>query len=388
MATRSVDVESLPPNKSQPSIIPTSRSIQRNMNLLKATRWLGVVVRFALVACVVLVLLLLFWPKKQQHLSISHEFGIGLDLSPSYATVAVSYPNGSVQTIARVKGDDIYREMMLRLSLSSSQHVHKPYDTMGDAISDIPRQLWRDTWKKLGLPCSRDVGKLSRMIRALRDQASNFVGEPVSAAAISGPHLAALYLEDIQDAFEYLSLAYIDLGPSWSFQHIPTTLAAYAGNGLGICQDYKDEAACNEEERQMRSKYVLAVGYTLTSLTTSLATISDWQYLPERSTLENLRLGYGYRHEESYWEEVRSVLRFPVVNTAIEKNISVVLVSGDADRKPRFIEVLGEVVDDVIDGVPAIADHEPEFSAAKGIAELAKRSIFRQGKRQDAMSEL
>ncbi|KAI0814306.1 hypothetical protein GGR55DRAFT_426072 [Xylaria sp. FL0064] len=368
--------------------MPTSRSIQRNMSLLKATRWLGVVVRFVFVACVVLVSLLLFWPQKRQHLSISHEFGIGFDLSPSYATVAVSYPNGSIQTIARVEGDETYREMMLRLSLPSSQHAHKPYDNMGDSISDIPRQIWRDTWKKLGLPCSKDVGKLSRMIRALRDQASNFVGEPVSAAAISGPHLAALYLEDIKDAFEYLSLAYIDLGPSWYFQHISTTLAAYAGNGLGICQDYQDKAACSEEERHMRSKYVLAVGYTHTSLITSLVTVSDWQYLPERSTLENLRLGYDYRHEESYWEEVRSVLRFPAVNTAIEKNITVVLVSGDAARKPRFMKVLGEVVDDVIDGVPALTDHDPEFSAAKGIAELAKRSIFRQGKGRDTMSEL
>ncbi|KAI0427303.1 hypothetical protein F5Y09DRAFT_316568 [Xylaria sp. FL1042] len=138
----------------------------------------------------------------------------------------------------------------------------------------------------------------------------------------------------------------------------------------------------------MPPKYVLAVGYTHTSLTTSLSTASDWEYLPEKSALENLRLGYDDRHKESYWEAVRFALRFPVVNSAIESNISVVLVSGDADNEPRFGELLGEVVDGFIDGMPAIADYEPKFSTAKGIAELAKRAIFRQGKQQDTVSEL
>ncbi|KAI0971688.1 hypothetical protein F4678DRAFT_71698 [Xylaria arbuscula] len=383
--------DSLPPRQSWISTNPKSRPGERKIILLGTVRLLGVIVCFAFVACLVLVLVPFIWPTEQRHPSTPQEFGIGFDLSPAYATVAVSYPDGSIRPIARVEGDEEYREMMYRLSLPSSQHVHKPYRGVGDAISDIPRQIRRSARKKLGLPCSKDVATLSRMIQVLRYQASSFVGEPVSAAAISAPHLRALYNEDIEEAFEYLSLVYIKLGPSWYSHYLPTTLAVCAGNGLGICRDYKDQAACWDEEWNMRSRYMLAVGYTRTSITTSLATITGWQNLSERAAYEILDLGHDNRHnrdEESYWIEVRTLLRLPVVHSPIRSNISTVLVSGDAATKLRFREVLGEAVDSVLDGVPAIFDHEPEFSAARGVAELAKRAILRQRKGQDTMSEL
>jgi hypothetical protein len=67
-----------------------------------------------------------------------------------------------------------------------------------------------------------------------------------------------------------------------------------------------------------------------------------------------------------------------------------VLVFRDAIEEPDFRKVLGEVVDDILNGEPVIVDLEPEFSAAKGVAELAKRAIFNQKKEQglDAASEL
>ncbi|KAI1302655.1 hypothetical protein F5Y03DRAFT_385438 [Xylaria venustula] len=379
MSTEPVNVDSIPPRQSW---IPASSK----------SRAVRVVVCFAFVACVVLVFVPFIWPTEKRHPSTPQEFGIGFDLSPAYATVAVSYPNGSIYSIARVEGDEEYREMMYRLSLPSSQHVHKPYHgNIGDAVSDIPRQIRRSARKKLGLPCSKDVATLSRIIQVLRYQASSFVGEPISAAAISAPHLRALYNEDIEEALEYLSLAYIKPGPSWYFYHLPTTLAVCAGNGIGICRDYKDQAACWDEEWKMRSQYMLAVGYTHTSLTTSLATITGWQNLPERPAYEDLNLGYDARHkygDESYWVWVRTLLRLPVVISVSKSNISTVLVSGDAATKLVFREVLGEVINDVFEGVPAIVDHEPEFSAAKGAAELAKRAIFRQRKEQETASEL
>ncbi|KAI8944087.1 hypothetical protein F4801DRAFT_260946 [Xylaria longipes] len=354
------------------------------MKLLKAARYFGAILLFAFVAWV----LLLSLPEKQHHLSITHNFGIGFDLSPSYATVAVSYPNGSIQSIARVEGDGAYREMMLRLSLPSSQHLHQPYQDVGEAIRDSPRRTVRNTRKRLGIPSSGDVGTLGNMIHALRDQASEFVGEPVSAAAISIPHLAALYGEDLHDAFEYLSLAYLEFFPFSNFRPIHASIAAYAGNGLGLCRDYRDAAACEEEEFHIPSQFALAVSYTHTSLTTSQAHVSNAYYLEETPTLENLRLGYDARHQESYWEAVQHMLQSPVVDSPVQRNISIVLVFGDTTGKPRFRGVLREVVDNVLGGQPEIVDQQPEFSAARGAAELAKRAIFRQTKELDTASEL
>ncbi|KAI1126083.1 hypothetical protein F5Y10DRAFT_245580 [Nemania abortiva] len=372
MSTRPVSFTASSPDQSHTTAVPEPRSAQRNMKLQKATRYFGAVLVFAFFAWV----LLLSLPEKRHHLSVTQSFGIGFDLSPSYATVAISYPNGSIQPIARVEGDGAYKEMMFRLSLPSSQHLHQPYENTGESISDIPRQIWRNSRKKIGLPASRDVGILSNMIHALREEATRYVGETVSAAAISIPHLTALYGDDLHDAFEYLSLAYLDFYPFSNYRPIPASIAAYAGNGLGLCEDYRDTAACGEEEFNIPSQFALAIGYTHTSLTTSQAHVSSAYYIEETPALENLRLGYDARHEENYWDAVRHMLQSPVVDSPVQRNISMVLLFGDAAEEPRFREVLQGVIDDVLGGQVEIVDQQPEFSAAKGVAELAKRATF------------
>ncbi|KAK9783906.1 hypothetical protein SCAR479_00465 [Seiridium cardinale] len=354
--------------------------------------------------CVAWVLLLSF-PEKQHHISITHDFGIGFDLSPSYGTVAVSYPNGSIHPIAKVEGDAAYRKLMLRLSLPSSQHIQyassapfishytdhlasKPHQNVREAIDDIPRQAWRDSRKKIGLPASGDVGTISNMVKALREQASSFVGQAISVAAISVPHLAALYGEDLHDAFEYLSLGHLELYPFWNLQPIPSTVAAYAGNGLGLCENYTDTAACHEEEARIPRRYALAVSYTHGGLITSQSKVALAYGIEEIPSLENLKLGYDARHGEYYWEKVRHMLRSPVVDSLILRNVSMVLLQGDASELPQFREILDEVVDDVIRVQPDILDQEPIFSASKGTAELAKRAIFRQMQTTATESEL
>ncbi|KAI8626755.1 hypothetical protein F5Y19DRAFT_487986 [Xylariaceae sp. FL1651] len=317
------------------------------MSLPKSACCLGAILIFAFMALVLLIAL----PKKEQNLSITHSFGIGFDLSPSYATVAVSYPNGSIQKLPEFR-------------------------------------IWRDTRQKICLPSSGNVGTLSNMIYALRARAKSYVGEPVSAATISIPHLAALYTEDLRDAFEYLSLFYLEIYPYFNDRSIPVSLASYAGNGLGLYEDYRDDAACTEEESHIPSLFALTVGYTHSSLTTSQARLSSAYYIKEIPALENLRLGYDARHEESYWEAVRHMLQSPVVDSHVPRNISMVILFGDATEMPRFREVLGGMIDDVLGDQVQIVDQQPEFSAAKGVAELAKRAIFKHGHVQDISSEL
>lgn len=84
MATHPVDFDSSSPDQPQTPLLPKSRpSPRQKMNFHKVLRWLGVVLLFVIVAKV----LLLSFPKRQHRLSITHDFGIGFDLSPSYAYV-------------------------------------------------------------------------------------------------------------------------------------------------------------------------------------------------------------------------------------------------------------------------------------------------------------
>lgn len=105
-------------------------------------------------------------------------------------------------------------------------------------------------------------------------------------------------------------------------------------------------------------------------------------YIREENTLEDLRLGYNARHgspnENIYWGRVRNVLKYPVVKGMIQRNSSKALLHGDAAEVPKFREVLEEALEEVIEGAPEIVDQQPEMSAAKGVAEMAKRAVFRQ----------
>lgn len=268
----------------------------------------------------------------------------------------------------------------------SDTDASKPYQNVGEAISDIARQTLRDARKKLGLPSSRDVKVLSNMIRALQDQALQFVGEPIRAATISIPHLAALYGQDLLDAFQYLGLVYLEFYPFNNFNPIPASMAAYAGNGFGFCADYRNITACEEEELQIPAFFALTIGYTHSGLTASQARLGSAYYIREEITIEDLTLGYDVMHDcphgdgDAYWEAVRNVLRYPVVTSRIQRNFSKVLLYGDAVEVLKFREALEEELEEHVEGTPEIVDGEPEFSAAKGVAEMAKRAIFRQRK--------
>jgi hypothetical protein len=88
---------------------------------------------------------------------------------------------------------------------------------------------------------------------------------------------------------------------------------------------------------------------------------------------------------------VRDVLRFPIVTSPIWRNITKVQLSGDTAQIPKFREILKEVVYELIYRDLKIIDHDPVSSAARGVAELAKRAIFNQkmrGNESEAVLEL
>jgi|ERR1700734_2834020 hypothetical protein len=75
---------------------------------------------------------------------------------------------------------------------------------------DAPRQARRRQRKSQGLPASEDVGILAEMLGALRNAAEVYLDSKIYYALAACPNLVALYHEDIEDTFEYLSLKSLD----------------------------------------------------------------------------------------------------------------------------------------------------------------------------------
>lgn len=239
------------------------------------------------------------------------------------------------------------------------------------------------------------MGVLATMIDALRDKALAFTdnGESITAASISIPRLSALYAEDLYDAFEYLSLRQIEFYPFNYYHPLYNTMPVLAGNDYGLCDDYKNVTQCKDQEEAMPGHYALAVHYTLTGVTTSLAYFRSAYRLVELYPYTNLLLGYNNHpdslKEEFYWEMLKDALSFPIIDDP-NRRITRVLVSGDAADVPKFRQVLGDVIKDKIAGHPMIiGEDDLVLSSSKGVANLALRALYRQRFGEDGgLSEL
>ena len=147
------------------------------------------------------------------------------------------------------------------------------------------------------MPASADVGFLAKVLSDLRTQVEEYLDQPIEAAGVTVPDLVALYLEDLQDAFEYVGLRYLAFPVRYDLFY--ETSAAYAGHGYGLCSDYTDRAACKKEQQDMPSDVVMAVLYTRSVLTVTLSITKSAYYLyePVHRHLANFSLGYDAREK-------------------------------------------------------------------------------------------
>lgn len=199
------------------------------------------------------------------------------------------------------------------------------------------------------------------------------------------PLLAALYQEDLEDAFEYAGLIYIPHYPYWYGGLFHETGAVYVGNGFGLCSNYTDPVGCDRERKnpphQPMNENVLSVSYTRGLLTSTWASEGMWfSYpAPEGPVVADLNLGWDKRNdnpdEEYYWAAVRDAIITPVLeaNKYISRQTNKVLLHGDCTLIERFQNVLREAVEGVLPNKPEVFAFDPVYSSARGAAEMAKR---------------
>lgn len=246
---------------------------------------------------------------------------------------------------------------------------------MDEYFKDTPRVMARRARKKAGLPASHDVGVLSGVIRELRSQIESDLGITISDATLTTTHLEALYQDDVEDICEYAKLKYII--PKAMFHPILwEASSAYAGYGFGLCEHWRNDTRCQEES--FPSTAVLAVHYSRTALTSTLATIRTaiGALEPLSMRMVSFELGWDarkkYASEQEYWRNVKAaIVQRMVEMPAMEKPKRIVLTGDMVDGE--FRKALEEAVMEHMGRVPPVFAQDALVVAAKGAAEFRRR---------------
>ena len=201
-----------------------------------------------------------------------------------------------------------------------------------------------------------------------------------NSAAATSPHLLALYVEDMGDAFDYLNLYWLRLPVR--YRHLRETSAAYAGYGFGLCSNYTDLPACKDELQNWPNDVVMAILYTRKVLTVSLSVTKSAYYLwePPYRHEEDFTLGNNAKHdnpsEEYYWESVRKRLLDIMVYNQYMPRPAKMLLLGESAHDETFMGVLTEALESVMEDMPEILQEGAEDVGARGAAEFARRSLW------------
>jgi hypothetical protein len=247
--------------------------------------------------------------------------------------------------------------------------------------------MLRDIRMKLGLPASRDVGILSKMIKKLHAAAESFIGEPIYIAKASIPDFAyAIYGEDIYEAFDYLQLSYLQIRPWAGWRPMYSSDGAYAAYDTRICSNYTEPSPCEGQSSRRPDldpfegiPYILIVSYTRTELEARI----EWGSYPiiEGPGSHNSTLGHDGLQvapdEDAYWEGIRRTIRGSR-EWRLHENVTQLLVTGDAARTPKFRQVLKEETDLMFEEELEIFDEHPVFAGARGVAIFVMGELWKQ----------
>lgn len=265
--------------------------------------------------------------------------------------------------------------MLLVFTLSRG----KPqFDTIWDELQYLLKRAKRQLNKRRGLPATEDVGIIANMIKELRLACETSLGHSITAAVAARPNLPGMRVEDLDDAMQYAGLH--SLRTYNYFGDVSETSAAFAGMGYGLCSTPRDLDTCEDEEAEMPLQYVLAVGFTQSSLTVTYTPLRDAHTSREHISVLDYDLGLGslshFPDASTYWNRVRSTIS-GVAATAPEP-LTTLLLLGEDGADEKFLDV----VRDALGGMQALTtsrfwslsvQNDPLYTAATGAAEFAKR---------------
>jgi len=249
---------------------------------------------------------------------------------------------------------------------------------MDDYFADVPRVLARRALKKAGLPASIEVGILATVIKELRAQIESELKITVSDAVLATTHLEAIYEDDVEDICENAGFQHIT--PKGAYRPmIWETGVAYGGYGFGWCEHWQNDTQCHTEIIELPARTILAVHYSRTALTSTLAYIQEpvgsWEGYGHR--VENFTLGSNskrkYKREDDYWTDVKGAILQKMMETPALRKPVMIILTGDMTSDDDFRRVLEEGIEDYLGWLPPIYSDDAVVVAAKGAAELRRR---------------
>jgi hypothetical protein len=275
---------------------------------------------------------------------------------------------------------------MYRLSLSSSQHLAPPYQDLSEWLRDQPRQKWRSFLRRLGLPSCNEAGIFASMLQPLKEMAEEQLGHPITHGLASFPHLAALYPEDVWDAFEHVGLVFQQFIP-WPVV-VPDYAANYASQGYFLCKEYKNKSSCEEEQRELNDRNsgeFSTVNFHLsnTSLMLTVPIVrSPYSYqLFDDRRFEDFDMGLRAKatmSEEKYWDAVESRIVYSLEVSRLQWEywiIQKVFVPGEGVHEKKFVDMVKRVCETKGVNIQFFMNEATTLTAT-GTAELAKRDLY------------
>ena len=250
-------------------------------------------------------------------------------------------------------------------------------------VSPFPtrRSLRKAARRLAGLPSTEDVGRLSDAIRSLKERTEETLGHKMAQVMITAPTFTQLCRKDIREAAEYVGLTpLMDEFPL----HAHDMSAAYAGYGLGLCENYQTWIQCKGEEDAMPKKTTLTVLYTKYVL---MAYLNQMQsaviFDPARPTYMLEWKGWLTRdhqsNPESYavqWDSiVLKLMQLPLEGSLPVRKVDRVVVMGESAGDENMAWAVRKAMErlDQNESEYEYYSGEAEFVAARGAAEFAWR---------------
>lgn len=225
----------------------------------------------------------------------------------------------------------------------------------------------------------------TEMIGKLRHAAESFLGHKIRAALVATPLLFGERTSSLRQAIENNGLIDMDRmvrDQPKAFRH---PCAVEAARGFGLCKNYHNVSACQEEEDEMPYAIVLSILFTSNSLCVEASSMhSVYGYYPYawNPADTDFTLGYDMRDknpdERYYWEAVRDRIISGTMAAFPTHKITRVHVFGDSNAvdDPRTRSTIDAAMRQLLGNtIPIFAD-DPVFAVVKGAAEIAKRGTW------------